>query len=143
MPDETEAAPAAEETRTPLLEVVKGLRDQPPLLFGIGAGLVLVAILAATTSIAVVAIVAGVLVAALVAWLVRETRTETLGTGRVRTRVRGRKAEIDERAGVGHIQAPNAGDRLEADVDVGGAKIGKGARVGSIDIGGSRRRKRG
>jgi len=143
MGDGTETAPAAEESRTPLLEVVKGLRHEPPLLFGIGAGLVLVAILAATTSIAVVAIVAGVLVAALVAWLVRETRTETHRTGRVGTRVRGRKAEIDERADVGHIQAPSAADRLEADVDVKGAKVGKGARVGSIDIGGSRRRRRG
>ena len=42
-----------------LLEVVKGLHRDPILLFGIGAGILLVAVLAVTTSLAAVLVVAG------------------------------------------------------------------------------------
>lgn len=81
MANGTEPAPApdAETSQPTLLEVVKGLRDHPPLLFGIGAGIVLIGVLAATTSIVLVLIVAAVLVAALTAWLIHETRS---GAGR-------------------------------------------------------------
>ena len=48
-------------------EVVKGLGNDPLLLFGIGAGIVLVAVLAVTSSLALVLIVAGVLLVALLA----------------------------------------------------------------------------
>lgn len=50
-----------------LTEVVKGLGNDPLLLFGIGAGIVLVAVLAVTSSLALALIVAGVLLVALLA----------------------------------------------------------------------------
>lgn len=142
MGDGTEAAPGAESTQGALLEVVKGLRHEPPLLFGIGAGLVLVAILAATTSIAVVAIVAVVLVAALAAWLVRETKARTADESYVRANTH--EAEIADNAEVGSIDDRTGGSgRKRVDLDAGNAKIGKGAVVGRIRTGAPRRRRRG
>jgi hypothetical protein len=47
---------------TTLSDVVKGLYKDPILLFGIGAGILLVAVLAVTTSLAVVLVVAGLFV---------------------------------------------------------------------------------
>jgi hypothetical protein len=138
MGEGTEAAPGAESTQGALLEVVKGLRHEPPLLFGIGAGLVLVAILAATTSVAVVAIVAVVLIAALAAWLFRETKARV--SARSRTDVRSDDAKIARDALVGGIDTPDDGD-YETKVQADRAEIAEGANVGGIRIGGSRPRK--
>jgi hypothetical protein len=62
-----EPAPGKMPYETALAEVVKGLKNDPLLLFGIGAGIVLVAVLGVTSSLALVLIVAGVLLAALLA----------------------------------------------------------------------------
>lgn len=147
MPNGTESAPApeAEAEQPALLGVVKGLRDQPPLLFGIGAGLVLIAVLAATTSIVLVLIVSGVLVAALVAWLVYEARTGSGGGGRARARADARRARIRGEAEVAVIEDEGTPGTREVDVDARGAEIGGRASVGRISSGRtrSRRRKRG
>jgi hypothetical protein len=50
-----------------LLEVVKGLHKDPVLLFGIGAGIVVVGALAFTTSLPLVLVLAGLFVVVLVA----------------------------------------------------------------------------
>jgi hypothetical protein len=50
-----------------LLEVVKGLHKDPVLLFGIGAGIVVVGALAFTSSLPLVLVVAGLFVVVLVA----------------------------------------------------------------------------
>jgi hypothetical protein len=50
-----------------LTEVVKGLGNDPLLLFGIGAGIVLVAVLGVTSSLALTLVVAGVMLVALLA----------------------------------------------------------------------------
>lgn len=142
MTDGTETAPAPESSQQALLEVVKGLRNEPPLLFGIGAGIVLVGILAATTSIAIVAIVAAIFVAALGAWLFRETRARVAAAG-AHTHVSSVDAEIDDRANVGGIEAADVAGSYETDVAADRAKIGEGANVGGINIGGSSRRERG
>ncbi len=141
MGEGTESAAGAESTQGALLEVVKGLRHEPPLLFGIGAGLVLVAILAATTSVAIVAIVAVVLVAALAGWLFRETRARTADERRARASVRG--AEIDDDADVAVIEDEGDSGKISAEVKGRKAKIGKGARVGVVTTRRSRPRKRG
>lgn len=71
---EEATSPGADAHQATLTEVVKGLAGEPELLFGIGAGIVLVAVLAATTSVALVAIVAVVLLVALGAWTARRMR---------------------------------------------------------------------
>jgi hypothetical protein len=141
MADGTKTAPTAESSQTALIQVVKELRNEPPLLFGIGAGIVLVGILGATTSVAIVAIVAAVFVAALGAWLVRETRARVAAGAR--TRVSDEDAEIGKRAKVGSIEAPDAAASYETDVNADRARIGEGANVGNIKIGGSSERERG
>jgi hypothetical protein len=123
-----------------LVEVVKGLRHHPPLLFGIGAGIVLVGILAATTDPLVVVIVAVVLVAALAAWLVRETRARADGEWRTKADVD--RAEIADDANVGGIDSRDGAAAMETDVRARDAKIGKGALVGGISTSRSRPRKR-
>jgi hypothetical protein len=138
MTEMSETAPGAESSQKALLEVVKGLRNEPPLLFGIGAGIVLVGILAATTSVAIVAIVAAIFVAALGAWLFRETRARVAATAR--TRVSIRKAQVGDRANVGGIEAADGAGSYEANVQADGARIGGSANVGGINIGGSSRR---
>jgi hypothetical protein len=139
MTDGTEAAPDPESSQAALIQVIKELRNEPPLLFGIGAGIVLVAILGATTSIAIVAIVAAVFVAALGAWLVRETRARV----RQKTNVRAPGVKVGKRANVGGIEAPDSSGNQETNVDAGGADIGDDANVGGISIGGSSGRERG
>jgi hypothetical protein len=130
-------AAGTETSQQALINVIKELRDQPPLLFGIGAGLVLVGILAVTTSIVVVAIVAVIFLAALGTWLVRETRARVAAGAR--TDVSAERAEVEESANVGGIRAPNVAESLETKVDADDAKVGKGATVGGIEIGDSRR----
>jgi len=86
----------AQETRTPastvpfsdaLLEVVKGLKDDTVLLFGIGAGILLVAVLAFTSSLSIVIVVAAVLVLVLGASVVTRTRAAQSGKGPVGRRL--------------------------------------------------------
>lgn len=134
-------AAGTETSQQALINVIKELRDQPPLLFGIGAGLVLVGILAVTTSIVIVAIVAVIFLAALGTWLVRETRARVASGAR--TRVRSRGAEIAGTANVGGIRAPDASMSLETDVEAEDAKVAEDAIVGGIEIGDSRRREGG
>jgi hypothetical protein len=135
MGDATGTAPQAESSQAALIDVIKELRNEPPLLFGIGAGIVLVGILAATTSIAIVVIVAVVFVAALGAWLFRETRARVAPGAS--THVSAEKAEVGKRADVGGIRAPDSGGSLETNVEADRARIGEGANVGGIQIGGS------
>jgi hypothetical protein len=59
-----------------LTQVIKGLKDQYPLLFGIGAGIVLIGVLGVTGNVTALAIVAAVLVIALVVWLIWAARIE-------------------------------------------------------------------
>src|SRR5436305_12309476 len=73
MAEQTGASGAEPGLWKTLGEVVAGLRNEYPLLFGIGGGLVLVVVLGATGNIAAVAIVAGLLVASLVTWIVWKT----------------------------------------------------------------------
>lgn len=122
-----------------LTEVVRGLRGQPALLFGIGAGILLVAVLAATTRLVLVIVVAAVLLAALAAWLIRETRTRQEQRAAARANV--------SRATIGHSDvalidtAGEAGASVE--VEAQDAEI-EGSRVGVVRTGSrARRRKRG
>jgi hypothetical protein len=145
MTDVGETARSAETSQQPLLVVVKGLLNEPPLLFGIGAGIVLVGILAATTSIVIVAIVAAIFVAALGAWLYRETRAQVAAAAappRAVARVNTDDAEIAKRAKVGDIKAAGPMGGLETDVQAQRARIDEDASVGTIDIGGSSERDR-
>lgn len=120
-------SPADRSVAGVLPEVVKGLRHDPALLFGIGAGVVLVAALAATTSLWLVLVVAAVLVLALVAWLVREAAKERAQPG-VRNRVRASRSHIG-RADVGVVQGSGSVDQ---DIDATGATIADGASVGKV-----------
>jgi hypothetical protein len=140
---ETAPAPDAEPSQPALLEVVKGLRNQPPLLFGIGAGIVLIGVLAATTSIVLVVIVAAVLVAALGAWLLRATRSRTTREGRARVRTNVTRAKITGDAEVGVIENEPERGTAEVDVRAKRAQIGGRAVVGRVGSGRPRRRRRG
>jgi hypothetical protein len=62
-----------------LVEVVKGLKDDPILLFGIGAGIVVVGALAITSSLLLVLVVAGVLLAVLIVGGHRRTQAVRKG----------------------------------------------------------------
>jgi len=112
-------------------EVVKGLRKQPALLFGIGAGIVLVAVLAATTSVWLVLIVAGVLVLALGAWLVNEAgaRRRPAVTG-IENIVSADKATLGKDAHVGTVD--HAAGSVHQEVNADDAELGEGASVGTI-----------
>jgi hypothetical protein len=135
-------ADGSETSQRALIDVIKELRDQPPLLFGIGAGLVLVGILAVTTSFVIVAIVAVIFLAALGTWLVRELRAP-VASGGPRTDVSAERAEVDDSANVGGIRTPDAAASAETKVTADDAKVGKGAIVGGIEIGDSRPREGG
>jgi ABC-type nickel/cobalt efflux system permease component RcnA len=71
-----QAAPDEATFANALIHVIKGLKGEYPLLFGIGAGIVLVAVLGATGNIAALAIVAAVLVVSLLVWLVWRSRKQ-------------------------------------------------------------------
>jgi hypothetical protein len=137
MKDETERVPTPD-GGLPLLEVVKGLRDQPPLLFGIGAGIVLVAVLAATTSIVLVVVVAAVLVVALAAWMFRETRGSA-AEGRRKARARVKHARITDDSDVGVVEGEVGPGTASVDVQGEGAEISR-SRVGVVRTGPRRKR---
>lgn len=128
---DTEASDAA------LVEVVKGLRDEKELLFGIGAGIVLIGVLTATTSIAMAAIVAVVLMAALGAWMfgaTRRVRDERGSGAAVRRRTRLRDARISGGAEVDNYDDESGTAVVSTDLDATGATI-SGSRVGNTTIG--------
>jgi hypothetical protein len=117
-------------------EVVKGLKDKPPLLFGIGAGVILVAVLGATADVWLVLIVAAVLVIALGAWLVsdalkRRDEARVRVDGGRRQKMAGRRLKTGENANVGLIESSGAG-AVDQDLDVRDAEIGAGSNVGVI-----------
>jgi hypothetical protein len=121
-----------------LLEVVKGLKDEPMLLFGIGAGIVLIAVIAFTTSLAIVIVVAVVLVLALTASLVARARSAQSGKGKAGRRLVARLGG----ARVRHSDIQNVdkaeGD-IEAELDAENA-IFEGSNV--QNVGGRRRRRK-
>jgi hypothetical protein len=125
-----------------LPDVVKGLKDKPPLLFGIGAGVILVAVLGATADVWLVLIVAAVLVIALGAWLLsdaRRRRDEALARADVRNITTTKDAKIKADADVGVVEAGSSS--VENVTDVSGAEI-TGGRVGVVTEGSRRRRRK-
>src|SRR5262245_25171765 len=124
-----------------LPDVVKGLKDKPPLLFGIGAGVILVAVLGATADVWLVLIVAAVLVLALGAWLVsdalkRRDEARVRATGGRRQKVTTGKVEQGENSEVAVIETSGTSS-VEQDIDTGDIKIGSGSSFGVIREGGT------
>lgn len=117
-------------------EVVKGLKDRPALLFGIGAGIVLVVVLGLTTNLWLVLVVAAVLVLSLGAWLVTEARRQTAEAD-IRNVATATRAKVKD-SDVG-VVAADAGS-VSNTTDVSGAEI-SGSNVGVV--GARRRRRRG
>jgi hypothetical protein len=122
-------------------DVVKGLMDKPPLLFGIGAGVILVVVLGATADVWLVLIVAAVLVLALGAWLVieaRRLRNEAARTaaGGVRQTIHSEDVETAKGATAANVRsrAPTA---VEQDLDLKKTKLGEGSSLASVDFGAS------
>jgi hypothetical protein len=128
--------------------VVSELKDKPALLFGIGAGVILVIVLGLTTDLWLVVVVAAVLVLALLAWILNEARERRAAAVARRDEVDARRAqppqlenltssegaEIGASAAVGVIEA-DAGT-IKNDTNVDGAKIGDNANVGVVRTGG-------
>jgi hypothetical protein len=117
-------------------DVVKGLKDKPPLLFGIGAGVILVAVLAATADLWLVLIVAAVLVLALGAWLVndalkRRDEARVRSAGGIRQKVASHGLKNPGKANVGLIERSGTSS-IEQDIDVTDAEIAAGSNVGVI-----------
>ena len=119
-----------------LPEVAKGLKDKPALLFGIGAGVVLVLVLGITTDLWLVLIVAGVLLLCLAAWALTDARRRMesgeAGVSNV-TRARGAKVKKSD---VGVVDTDAAS--VDNVTDVRGAEI-TDSNVGVV---GRRRRRR-
>jgi hypothetical protein len=142
----TEGSGPAPATPTPSLvgvlpDVVSGLRDKPALLFGIGAGVILVIVLGVTTDLWLVLIVAAVLVLALLVWMLSDARERRAAAraaprepGGVKNVTHGPRATIRDEAEVGNVEA-GAGS-IENVTNVEGADVGAGARVGNVRTGG-------
>ena len=121
-------------------DVVKGLKDKPPLLFGIGAGIILVAVLGATADVLLVLIVAAVLVIALGAWVVSDAlkrRDDAVNRADVRNVTTSPRAKISK-ADVGVVDAGSGS--VENVTDVTGAEI-TGSNVGVVREGESGHRR--
>ena len=138
------SAPAAPEpTASPdsslagvLPEVVKGLKDKPALLFGIGAGVVLVLVLGITTDLWLVLIVAVVLLLCLAAWVLTDARRRIdAGEAGVSNVTRAKGAKV-KKSDVGVVDTDAAS--VENVTDVRGAEI-TDSNVGVV---GRRRRRR-
>jgi membrane protein implicated in regulation of membrane protease activity len=117
-------------------DVVKGLKDKPPLLFGIGAGVILVAVLGATADVWLVLIVAAVLVLALGAWLVndalkRRDEARAQATAGRRQELVTPRLKTGEKANVGVIEMPGE-TSVEQVIDLTDAEIGAGSSVGVV-----------
>lgn len=107
-----------------LLEVVKGLHKDPVLLFEIGAGILVVAVLLITASVELVLIVALLFVAVLAARVLQRARRMSSGTD-----VKGRAiASSVEGSSVGTAPAGSA-SRVRG--FVGFSKV-KNSRIGTV-----------
>jgi hypothetical protein len=123
-------------------EVVKGLKDKPPLLFGIGAGVILVVVLGVTADVWLVLIVAAVLVLALGAWLVveaRRLRAEAGGNGGVNSTIRGKKWKVGKGGKVRNVRS--GGKPVTESVTIDELEVGDNAEVLNIDAGGGHEEK--
>lgn len=107
-----------------LLEVVKGLHKDPVLLFGIGAGILVVAVLLVTTSVALVLIVALLFVAVLAARVFQRARRISSGTD-----VKGRA--IASSVEGSDVATAAAGSNARVRGFVGGSKV-KNSRIGTV-----------
>jgi hypothetical protein len=109
---------------TALLQVIKGLHRDPILLFGIGAGILLVAVLAVTTSLAVVLVVAGLFVVVLAARAHQRAQRVTRGED-IRARVVGSSIEESD------VATAPAGFWTRIRTGIFFSKV-SGSRVGSV-----------
>lgn len=109
---------------TALLEVVKGLHRDPILLFGIGVGILLVAVLAITTNLAVVLVVAGVFVVILVARAHQRAQRVMRGTD-IRAGVFGSSIEDSD------VATAQAGGATRIRARIGFSKV-SGSRIGTV-----------
>lgn len=101
-----------------LMEVIKGLRDDPILLFGIGAGIVLVGVLAVTSSLPLVLVVAGVLVIVLLAGTHLRVQATREGIG-----IRSFWSSIKRnKFGAGRVKLLSFGSDIEGNEFGGGSK---------------------
>lgn len=107
-----------------LLEVIKGLHRDPVLLFGIGAGILLVAVLATTSSVAVVLVVAAFFVVVLAARVHQQAQRVRRGAD-VRATVLASSVEDSE---VANVQAGGT-NRVRA--RLGFSKV-SGSRIGNV-----------
>jgi hypothetical protein len=132
MSDPTEGRQAGEESGggTPygsaLLRVVEQLHDQPILLFGIGAGILVVAALAITTSPLPTIVVACLFALVLLVHAHRRARTEQHGPD---VRVRSLGLTTDESSEVG---VADAGTASKVRGTFLFSRVGKNSRVGTI-----------
>jgi hypothetical protein len=137
------ASPEPEPTANPnpslagvLPEVAKGLKDRPALLFGIGAGVVLVLVLGITTDLWLVLVVAAVLLLCLAAWVLTDARRRLQGDeAGIRNVARAKGAKV-KKSDVGVVDPDVAS--VENVTDVRGAEI-TDSNVGVV---GRRRRPR-
>ena len=123
-------------------DVVKGLKDKPPLLFGIGAGVILVVVLGATADVWLVLIVAAVLVLALGAWVfsdARKRRDEAVGGGGTRQRIRSKK--IKTRKGSEAVVVKSPGGPVDQDVKADEVEVGEEGSFAVVDVGSAPERK--
>jgi len=108
----------------PLGGVVEGLKHDPILLFGIGAGILVVGVLAFASNVWIVLVVAALFVAVLGARLRQDTRHARSG---VKTSVIG--TSVDEGSDAGNVADPNAGPVSSRFI---GSSIKGGSRVGNV-----------
>jgi hypothetical protein len=105
-------------------EVVKGLKDKPALLFGIGAGIILVVVLGITTDVWIAVVVAAVLVACLIAWVFIEARKVTGPKVHNSVRLKGGRM-TDSNAGIQGAVIGDIDNRVKTeDADVSGSNLG-------------------
>ena len=109
---------------TALLEVIKGLHRDPILLFGIGAGILLVAVLATTSSVAVVLVVAAFFVVVLAARVHRQAQRVKRGADIGTTVV----ASSVEDSDIGNVPA---GGTNRVRTRLGFSKV-SGSRIGNV-----------
>jgi hypothetical protein len=116
-----------------LMEVVKSLHKDPVLVYGIGAGIILVGVLAFTASLALVLVVAGVLVAVLIGRILAGAQAMRRGGVFASALAVGGHYDTLRAANVKARSAPSGGVRTSARVIGGRAKK---AELGNIELGG-------
>ncbi len=103
-------------------EVVIGLRHEYPLLFGIGAGLVLVLVLGVTGNTVALVVVAVVLLAALATWIVWKAMTRKHpGTAVRRSKLEGSK--VGNVRGAGSAAETTVEDSTVTDSEIGNVDL--------------------